>query len=749
MITRFPSSVFRRSPAWNPTWLWCRAKAEVLSFRPHLIAPLVLMCSLLTTAEIPNQGNIHVDDDAWVLTGTNQDQDANFAPVIANGFIGSVIPALGSAYKNKAGRHMLDGYYVGATPKEVKVPIQRWNCVSFNNGVNDCAPKVGQLSDYQQQLNLRHGTVETRYRWSDSGKSADIRIVSFASRNEPNLAVIRYSVTPGFDGPAAFKVALDGRDSGSRITGSGEANQVIWMLDSAGKPTNLEVAAAVKAVYTGCDPELRKDGDLREFIQTASFVAAKGTTYTVTAFVAVVKKGDPWEMRPSSDSVAEACKIAGAAAKAGWESAYTSHCQAWENYWKTDIQIEGSGPEVAHYQKVIRTCLYNLVSTTRPDGVFGLDACGFMQAGWNGSMFWDSDFFMRPVLQILHPELSLPALRYRVNRLKAAMENAKLQGFEGADYPWQQRYSGAENTRKPYEREIHVNGCIVWSVWMHYQLTRDLEWLKKDGWPVIREVANFIVTQAVERNGRWEVLNVVSPDEYNTKADNDAFTNAVFQRALQIGGKATALLGEQPDKLWKTIADGMYIPFDAARQLYLECDGFTTKATKQAATEMLIYPLEMPMSDLVKRNTLDYYGSLVDRKAGPAMTQSFYAIGYSELGDKEKAYAAFKDSIDLYVRAPFHIFTETPRNPLTDMTTGKAAMLTGVINGFAGLRVRDDGVHFKPALPKEWSRLTITHLPVGAGVYDITIAGDQVQARLVSGTPDIALFDRDSRNLRP
>jgi len=61
-----------------------------------------------------------------------------------------------------------------------------------------------------------------------------------------------------------------------------------------------------------------------------------------------------------------------------------------------------------------------------------------------------------------------------------------------------------------------------------------------------------------------------------------------------------------------------------------------------------------PMSDEVRRNDLLAYEPLT-RADGPAMTWSMHSIGFTELGDFDKAQQLFQRSYATYVRPPFNV----------------------------------------------------------------------------------------------
>jgi len=61
-----------------------------------------------------------------------------------------------------------------------------------------------------------------------------------------------------------------------------------------------------------------------------------------------------------------------------------------------------------------------------------------------------------------------------------------------------------------------------------------------------------------------------------------------------------------------------------------------------------------PMSDEVRQNDLLAYEPLT-RADGPAMTWSMHSVGFTELGDFDKAQQLFRRSYEAYVRPPFNV----------------------------------------------------------------------------------------------
>src|SRR5262249_31090340 len=192
-----------------------------------------------------------------------------------------------------------------------------------------------------------------------------------------------------------------------------------------------------------------------------------------------------------------------------------------------------------------------------------------------GHAFWDSDSWVFPALLLLHPERAKPIVMFRHRTMQPARERAQQYGVRGTMYPWEaDPETGVDHT--PYFaydvwREIHVNADIAIAQWQYYLASGDRDWLRADGWPVIREIAEFWVSRVTYNSAakRYEIHHVTSPDEAYADVPNDSFTNAAARKALDIAVAAAREVGAQPDPQWSRIARGMHIPFSEPEQRHL------------------------------------------------------------------------------------------------------------------------------------------------------------------------------------
>jgi trehalose/maltose hydrolase-like predicted phosphorylase len=108
------------------------------------------------------------------------------------------------------------------------------------------------------------------------------------------------------------------------------------------------------------------------------------------------------------------------------------------------------------------------------------------------------------------------------------------------------------------DHEIHISGDVANGFRLYFRMTKNETWLRRSGWPVVRESADFFASRAVACDDRscalggrgnataWNLtyLSVVSPDESAGRHDSSAYTNGIAVTVLDFALEAAALLGE-------------------------------------------------------------------------------------------------------------------------------------------------------------------------------------------------------------
>jgi trehalose/maltose hydrolase-like predicted phosphorylase len=398
---------------------------------------------------------------------------------------------------------------------------------------------------------------------------------------------------------------------------------------------------------------------------------------------------------------------------------------AWGRRWETDIEVQGD----TALQRVVRSMLFYLLANGAEGTGLGIPPMGLSSAGYYGHIFWDSDTWMFPPLVVTHPDVARSLVAFRRRTLDAARANANENGYRGAMYPWEADERGAETTPhfavQNAKMEIHVNGDVALAQWQYYQMTGDSAWLANDGYPVIRETANFWVsrTRRDSVRDRYHIDSVVSVHEGLIGVSDDAYTNAVARKNLEIAVAASARLGAKPDPRWGEVAAKLHLPYDSASEFYRTYEG-APDSTLGAVTPLLSYPLGVEMSERAKRSQLEQaVQRLLEEGGGAMMGNTLLAVDAAELGDRALLDSLLPHSYQPHLRGPFHMLSETPRNDAVNFVTGAGGFLQQVIFGYTGLRIGDGGLEpaFEPVLPSSVTRLVLRNVYCRGRRYDVVV----------------------------
>lgn len=383
------------------------------------------------------------------------------------------------------------------------------------------------------------------------------------------------------------------------------------------------------------------------------------------------------------------------------------HKILWKELWEGDIIIEGD----LQSQQDVRLALYHLYSFGRGDNDLSIAPMGLsVQVPYNGHIFWDTELWMFPPLLMFNQEIARSLVNYRYIRLDAAKRKAKTYGYKGAMFPWESDDSGEEAT-PPFALtgtfEHHITADIAIAFWNYYRITKDSEWLKEKGYPVLKEIADFWASRATKNNdGSYSIKNVVGANEFAANIDDNAFTNGSAITALNYASLAAAVLKVDANPEWKIVADKIKI-HRFADGTTMEHSKYNGDKIKQADVNLLSYPLDIITDKETILKDLKYYEPKLAVE-GPAMGKSVFAVIYARLGDAGNAFRLFKESYEPNKHAPFGALSESATANNSYFATGAGGMLQVVLFGFGGLHFTDQGIIQKnPILPEKWKSLTI------------------------------------------
>lgn len=622
----------------------------------------------------------------------------------------------------------------------------------------------GTVIRYQRWLDMQRGLLNRQIRWrSPHGQTLDLWFERLVSLADPHVMALRCRIAPiDFDAPFEVHASLNGYPSNDGLLhwdwlDQGGQRDSVW-LHSRTRHSKVELGMAARLQVAGAeDVQLSTSGFQAFPTIIAKFHARSRQSVMLEKLVTVFTSRDTeMPVQAAQTKLAELT---------GYAAVREAHETAWARQWQdNDVIIEGDSTA----QLAIRYNLFQLLSAApRTDSRVSIPAKTLSGFAYRGHIFWDTEIFVLPLLTLTQPELARNLLNYRYHGLAGARRKAEAAGFSGAMYAWESADTGNETTPTwiPGPKgdliriwcgdiEQHISTDVAYAVYQYWQATDDRDWMQDYGAEMLLDTAVFWGSR-VEWNAehdRYEIRDVIGPDEYHDRIDNNTFTNRMVQWHLQTAlevldwlqsnypTRAAQLiqqLGLTRDRLahWQTVIQKLWILQDSATGLIEQFQGFfdcedinlteyepRTKSMqvilgieganqrqvlKQADVLMLMYLLRDGMfvkgSSEFDRATLqtnwDYYVPRTDHTYGSSLGPPVHAILACDLGKVHEAY-------DHFMRAALVDLADVRGNAAEGIHAASAGgVWQAVIFGFGGIRLTENGPIASPRLPQGWKRL--------------------------------------------
>lgn len=443
-----------------------------------------------------------------------------------------------------------------------------------------------------------------------------------------------------------------------------------------------------------------------------------------------------------------------------------AHARVWEARWnKSDIEIDGDTAA----QQGIRFNMFELFSTYYgEDARLNIGPKGFTGEKYGGATYWDTEAFAVPVyLGITDPKVTRNLLMYRYKQLAGAYHNAKQQGLKGALFPMV-TFDGIEchNEWEITFEEIHRNGDIAFAIYNYTRYTGDRSYVLNEGSKVLTEISRFWADRVhfSQRKQKYMIHGVTGPDEYENNVDNNWYTNLLAQWTLKYTLSVLKQVSpQQAEKLavtdeekqhWQAIVDQMYLPHDEKLNIFVQHDGFLDKDIQPVSAipadqlpinqhwswDKILRSPYIKQGDVLqgiwdfiddytpaqKKANFDFYEPLTVHES--SLSAAIHSVLAADLHYEDKA-------VELYERTA-RLDLDNYNND-TDDGLHVTAMTGGwlaVVQGFAGMRVRNGQLHYAPFLPKKWQRYSFRQV-FRDRLIEVAVDQSGAHFKLIEGEP--------------
>ena len=308
-------------------------------------------------------------------------------------------------------------------------------------------------------------------------------------------------------------------------------------------------------------------------------------------------------------------------------------------------------------------------------------------------------------------------------------------------------------------------------MWEYFKLTGDDSLLLEGGAEVILECARFYYSYAYFKKDKnqYEILDVIGPDEYHERVNNNAFTSMVAKVTFEIANATVNYLKQKhPEELnalarkidiadelpwFVEAADLLYVPqpdkktgvieqFDAYYKLkdttveelkarmvhpneYLGAGqglAVPTKVIKQADVVMMLNLFKDRYSKEIKEANWEYYEPRTEH--GSSLSACAYAMVAADIGKLDWAYNYFLRTAKIDIEARYKVYVGTIFMGGSHPAANGGAWMTAVF-GFGGVKAGEKQVAINPRLYKKWKNMQFNMVYKGDR-FNIKITKDEV-----------------------
>lgn len=676
-------------------------------------------------------------------------QRANFEETYTgNTFQGSYIAGVYYPDKTKV------GWWKNGYPEYFAKVLNAPNWIGINVVVNDVVLDLNtckSISDFRRELNMKEGWLCRSFKATLSNDvQIAVKSLRFLSLAQEEIGAIRYQVTPlNCSAEISFEPFLDGN-----ITNQDKNwDDQFWDISTvSSKNSNAFIEAeTMKTGFKTCT-FMHHQCTLNETPIALSFSEQNTSSRIGHTYLTHVDQGSTFSIekiggyisdRKHADVLKSAVDAIQIASKKGFDTLLEEQIQSWAKIWQmADITIEGD----VKAQQAIRFNIFQLNQTyLGNDPLLNIGPKGFTGEKYGGSTYWDTEAYCLPFyMATKSPNVAKSLLEYRFHHLEKAIENAKKLGFNTGAALYPMVTMNGEECHNEWEitfEEIHRNGAIAFAIYNYQRYTGDVSYTHSKGIFVLIAITRFWYQRFnfSEQKQKFVMLGVTGPNEYENNVNNNFYTNYIAKwcmeftldtldniKAIDIETYrkivAQTKLTEQEIEVIKSLSKSIYLPYSKEHGVYLQQDGFLDKNLtpaselstderpinqhwswdrilrspyiKQADTLQAFYFFEDAFTTQELEKHFDFYEPLTVHES--SLSPCVHSIQAAKLGRMNQAYEFYLqtsrldlDDYNQEVHEGLHI-------------TSMAGTWMSIVEGFGGMRIKDNQLHFSPQIPEQW-----------------------------------------------
>ena len=674
------------------------------------------------------------------------------------------------------------GWWKKGYPKYFAKVINAPNWIGISILINNIPldlNKVDKVEKFERKLDMKNGLYERSISIvTNDNLKVEVSSKRFLSMRRKSIGAISYtikcnrnikiSLSPYID----FDISNDDSNWGEKFWDIKEKTNTRdrSLVKCSVKKTGFNVTTYMKADLYDENIKLenpfKRKTTSKKIILKSEYLLKKNHTLKIEKFGGyITSNSNKWNNIEIATN--EVLKIL---ENNSFESLYQEHKQEWKKIWEnSDIKINGD----VKSQQAIRFNIYHLNQTYRGDDPkLNFGPKGFTGEKYGGSTYWDTEAYCIPFcLGTKPPEVTRNLLNYRHRQLGKAIENAEKLGFKNGAALFPMVTMNGEECHNEWEitfEEIHRNNAIAYAIFNYVRYTGNSEYLMVKGLEVLIGICRFWAQRVSysEKKNKYVILGVTGPNEYENNINNNWYTNYSTKWCLEFTMNSIKNCRKNKPKsfeeiseklkfkeseldLWLKISENIYLNEDKELGIFIQQDGFFDKDLKEVdelgnserplnqnwSWDRILRSPYIKQADVLQgiyffednfdiesiKNNYEFYQKFTVHES--SLSPCVHSIIACKLGKTQSAYRLFKrasrldlDDYNREVQEGLHI---------TSMAGGWLA----IVEGFAGMRVKNNTLHFTPSIPQGWEEL-IFSINFRQNIYKIKIRKELFECSL-------------------